>query len=93
MQKKGRSLDDFRGAHDKSFIVPNKIKAGLEELGDSWEYEADFAKRCGVTISEMSQYRNGFEKNFLQLRVNGKPGKRCWAGTPSYLEKLKNMVR
>ena len=89
-KQSGRSLTDFRAAHDKSFIVPAKIRAGLESLGDAWEYEQELLRRCGLSTTDFSIYRDEFAEHWIQ--VGGKSPKRIWAGTKKFAETLREMV-
>ena len=86
----GRGLTDFRAAHDKSFIVPAKIRAGLEALGESWEYEAEFLRRCGLSTTDFSIYRDQFVEFWIQ--TGGKSPRRVWAGTVKFAETLREMI-
>lgn len=83
----GKNLADFRRAHDKSFIVPQKIKAGLDSLGAAWEYEIDFAKRCGVSTADMAAYRSQFEP--FWLIADRSANKKAWAGTKGFADRLR----
>ena len=58
----GRSIDDFKAAYDKSFIVPRKIKEALAKLGDGWLRELDFAKLAGVNPNDLAAFRAGFAR-------------------------------
>lgn len=87
---KGKSVADFRAAHDKSYIVPKKIHEGLEALGESWEYEAEFMRRCGLSQTDFARYREQFEE-FI-VTVGGKSMKRCWCGTKKLASELRQMV-
>lgn len=86
----GKSLADFRAAHDKSFIVPKKIKEALEHLADGWEYEAQFIKLAGISQADCSVYREQFA-DFLVV-VGGKTQKRVWCGTKKLATQLREMV-
>ena len=87
---KKRGLDEFRAAHDKSFIVPQKIRAGLASLGDSWEYEMEFIRRCGLSTGDFAIYREPFAKHSIDVPASsGKATKRVWAGTISFATKLR----
>lgn len=83
---KGKSLNDFCNAHDKATIVPKKIKEGLRALGNSWEYEADFIKRCKLSQTDCANYRDQFAEHWLELTT---PRKRIWAGTVAFAETLR----
>jgi len=86
-EPKGKDLDAFRAAHDKSFIVPKRIKEGLVALGESWEYEHEFIKRCGLSQTDFAKYRDQFSD--FWLLVPGQNPKRVWAGTKAFAAKLR----
>lgn len=88
----GKDITAFRKAYDKSLIVPEKIKAALAALGDSWESEGDFIKRCGLSPSDFGQYRDLFAEHTVAVRPMGKGPTRVWAGTLSFAEKLRETV-
>lgn len=73
----GRSLTDFRVEHDKSYIVPKRVTAAIEKLGDGWLYEVEFAKLAGVSLSDLGHFRSAFEDHIVAIRRDG--GKRAWA--------------
>jgi hypothetical protein len=85
---KGKDLAAFRAAHDKSFIVPQKVRAGLAKLGDSWAYEVDFIKLCELSTTDLATYRDQFTDFFVEVRA-GKQGKRVWAGTKAFASKMR----
>ncbi len=87
---KGKDLEAFRASHDRSFIVPKKIQAGLDALGESWEYEAEFIRRCGLSTGDFAAYREKFQDFSVETAsVNGNRGKRVWAGTKAFANKLR----
>lgn len=85
-----RSLQDFRAAHDKSFIIPNKVREGLKQLGSGWEYEVEFLRRCGVCTTDLSRYRDGFE-DYIVMTAGRNP-KRIWTGSKEMANKMREMV-
>lgn len=85
----GKSLADFRQAYDKSYIVPNKIKAALKELGNGWEYESVFAKSAGVSLMDMGAVRDQFAPFIV---VIGRESKRAWAGTKATADAMRKML-
>lgn len=87
----GRSLDEFRANHDKSFIVPRKIKAALEKLGPGWQSELEFAKLAGVSMTDLAAYRPQFEAFVVAVSRDGT--RRVWAGTKGLADKMREMVR
>lgn len=87
----GKSIADFRAAHDKSYIIPQRIREGLKRLGDGWEYEGEFIKLCGgMAQQEFARYRDAFKDHVVT--TTGKNPKRCWAGTKQTAEKLREML-
>lgn len=85
----GKSLEDFRAAHDKSYIVPGKVRAALKALGDGWEYEMAFAKLAGISLADLSAFRSMFEEHIVVVERT----KRAWAGTKGLAAKLREMAR
>lgn len=89
---KGKDLGAFRAAHDKAYIIPRKIKAALAELGDSWEYESDFIRRCAMSSTDFARYRDQFAEFFVETRSSGgNRGKRVWTGTKAFAAKLREI--
>lgn len=86
----GKDVQAFRELHDKSYIIPKKIKDGLAALGDSWEYEGDFMRRIGVSQTDFAAYRDEFMEFYVVL--GGKNTKRVWAGTKSFATKLRELA-
>lgn len=88
----GRSLTEFKEAYSKDHIVPTRIRAGLKELGDAWEYEMEFCRRCEVGIADMGNYRQleEFAPHWYQIR---RDSKRVWSGNPETIEAIKEMVK
>lgn len=90
--KLGRSLADFRATHDKAYIVPAKIKATLAALGESWLYEAEFIKACGLTAPDVAAFRDQFADHLVDVRHEGRR-RAVWAGTKAMAGKLREMAR
>jgi hypothetical protein len=87
---KGKDIDAFRAAHDRSYIVPKRIREALADLGDSWEYEVDFIKRCQLDNTSFAAYRDQFKDFYVE--TGGKRSKRAWAGTKAFATKLRERV-
>jgi hypothetical protein len=87
----GKSLDDFRAAHDSSYIVPTKIKAALADLGEGWEYEAEFSKRAGLCNTDFAKYREQFSDFYVNVG-GARTQKRVWAGTKAFATKLREKL-
>lgn len=87
-----KTLADFKAAHDKSFIVPQRIKAGIEKIGaDGWEYEADFVKLSGVNQNDIAKFREQFVDNVVLIKQDGRE-RRVWAGSKALATKLREML-
>lgn len=91
--RKGKSLTDFRSLHDKNYLIPKAIEAGLAKLGkDGWEYELEFMKLCGVCSSDFARYRDKFEDFYLTVGGRGSQGKRVWAGSKALATRMRSML-
>ena len=89
----GKNLEAFRAAHDRAYIVPRRIKEALAALGDSWEYEAEFIKRCGLSQVDFAAFRDQFTDFFIETANSHRTrGKRVWAGTKAFADKLRGVV-
>lgn len=86
----GRSVEDFRKAHDRNYIIPAKITAGLEQLGDSWCYEGEFLKLSGLSTTDLALFREQFEAHWVVADKSSK--KRVWCGTVKLAGELRGMV-
>lgn len=98
--------ESFRAAHDRSVLVPQKIKAALASLAkdnanpnakdgpkdgsDGWEYEAQFIKRAGISQTDMGVYRDQFKGHVVQ--VSGKNPKRVWVASEKEAAKFRKDV-
>jgi len=90
--KNAKTLADFRAIHDKSYVVPQKIKAGLEALGkEGWEYEMDFMRLCGVSSTDFASFRSDFLEHYVIVGGASSP-KRVWVGSKAIAEKMRGMV-
>lgn len=83
-----KSIKDFRRLHDKAYIIPKRIKAGLESLGSGWEYESKFAKDIGVHVGDLATYRDMFSEHIVHI----KQGRRLWAGRKAVAEEMRKML-
>lgn len=87
-----KTLADFRSVHDKSYVVPTKIRAALELLGkEGWEYEPEFIKMTGVSVVDFARFREEFADHYVTVG-GSKSSKRVWAGTKALAEKMRSMV-
>lgn len=84
-----KSLDDFKRSHDKSFIVPSKIRAALKGLGPrGWAYEVEFIRLAGLSTTDLAAYRDQFEEHLVLVdRI-----KRVWAGSETFAAELRKMA-
>jgi hypothetical protein len=90
---KGKSIEAFRASHDKAYFVPKKIAAALAALGDSWEYEGEFIKRCQLSTTDFAAHRDEFKDYFFETSsTGGNRGKRVWAGTKPFAKKLREVL-
>ena len=87
----GKTLADFRAAHDRNVIVPAKIRKALEEMGaehaENWEYELDFMRRAGISQTDMGMFRPQFADHIVE--VGGKNPKKVWFASTKVAEKAR----
>lgn len=89
--KIGKSLEAFRAAHDKNYIVPGKINGALTKLGaEGWEYEVDFMKLAQLSTTDLAAFRDQFTDHIVE--VGGRNPKRVWVGTKAFAKKLREMA-
>ena len=95
MKIKARTVADYRAAHDKDVIIPNKIRAGLARLlaigPEHYADNEEFRALCGVQAAELATYRNQFARNwFIVAGTNrSKTPKRIWFGNPKVADRLR----
>ena len=86
---KVKTLSDFRATYDKATIIPAKLKAALKLLGGSgWEYEVQFARNAGVSLTDLANFREMFAPNIVNLRDN----RRAWAGSAGTAKTMREMI-
>ena len=86
---KVKTLSDFRATYDKATIIPATLKAALKLLGGSgWEYEVQFARNAGVSLTDLANFREMFAPNIVNLRDN----RRAWAGTAGTAKIMREMI-
>jgi hypothetical protein len=92
---KPRTAADFRAAHDKAVIIPNKIRAALAELikigPEHFEYDNDFMRLAGVSNTDMAAYRQQFASYWFDTpsKSGGKGSKRVWFGNAKVAARLR----
>jgi len=87
---KGKNVNEFRSSHDKAFFVPKRIKESLAVLGESWEYEADFIRRCRLSNTDFARFRDEFIA--FCVETSGRNPKRVWAGTVAFAAQLRSLA-
>lgn len=91
---KGKTLDDFRASHDRDFMLKTKIENALIALGESWEYEADFLRRSGLSGKDWAARRDKYIDRIVDVKsgfgAQSDGGKRrVIAGTKAFAAKLR----
>lgn len=84
----GRPLAEFRKQYDKGYIVPARVKEALRGLGAGWEYEVQFARMAGVSLSDLGNFRDQFADHVVCLHG----ARRAWAGTPATAKAMREML-
>lgn len=87
----GKTLDDFRSAHDRNVIVPTKIRKALAEMEaehpENWEYELDFMRRAGISQTDIGAFRPQFDAHIVETA--GKNQKKVWFASAKVAEKAR----
>lgn len=85
---KVKSLEQFRAAHDKNFIIPAKIQAGITKLGaKGWEYWGEFLRINTISVSDGRSYAAKFEGFMLTVEK-----KSIICGSTALAKQMRNMV-
>jgi|SRR6185437_5839693 len=87
----GKTLADFRAAHDRNVIVPAKIQKALADMlaehPENWLYELEFMKRAGISQTDMGMFREQFADHVVE--TGGKSPKRVWFASEKVAEKAR----
>lgn len=83
-----RSPGEFRALYDLNTIVPQKIEAGLKQVGKGWLYEVEFAKMAGLTLRDLGMFRD----NYAAHVVSVKDQRRVWTGSAKAAEEMRTML-
>jgi hypothetical protein len=79
----GKTLADFRAAHDKGVIIPARLKKALEKMAavswDAWDYEQDYLRAANVAPQDCTPFREQFIEHIVE--TGGKNPKRVWFAT------------
>lgn len=85
---KPRNPEAFRSAHDKSLIVPAKIRDGIKAMGaNGWLYESEFIAAIDVAHTDFGRFKAQFEE--FTVTPRGKNPRRVWCGSKKLAEKLR----
>ncbi len=85
------TLDDLDRKFNPSVIIPAKIKAGLDKLGENAMNSIDFAKLAEVSTLQLTQFGEQFEDFQIPIKENGKL-KLHWGGTPAFVRKARERL-
>lgn len=93
---KARTTADFRNAHDKDVVIPNKIRAALvamaKEGPEHFVYEQELLELAGISTTDLSKYRDQFTAHIVVVTSqNGKAfasAKNVWFHDPKVAKKL-----
>lgn len=83
----GKTLADLRAVHDKSVVIPNRIRAAITKMAldgpENWLYEVDFMKLANVGVIDMRDFREAFKDFWAEMpATNGKStARRVWFAT------------
>jgi len=85
------SIEDIQASHDQDYMIPRAIEVGIDNIGeDAALYEHDFAKLAGVSITELSRYRDQFADYWAETKRGGK--RRIWAGSSKMADEIRRRI-
>lgn len=88
----GRDLGEFRATFDKNYIVPQRIRAAIEQIGkEAWVYEVELQKLAGLSVTDLAMFRDQFEDYFVTVNDRSNK-KRLWCGSKEFAVQLREMV-
>jgi hypothetical protein len=85
------SLDDLDKQYNPNVIVPARIRAALDKLGDSAMTALNFQREANVTTLHLSQFADQFEDHLVTVRDSGRP-KVLWCGTAAFAAKVRERL-
>ncbi len=87
----GKTLADFRAAHDKNVIVPARIKKALADMEvehpENWLYEGEFMKRAGISQTDLGMFREQFAEHVIE--TSGRNAKKVWFASTKVAAKVR----
>lgn len=89
-----KTLADFKSAYDPNVKIPTRIREGLVSLAkegpEAWEFEVDFIKRCGLSVTQFAAFREPFSDHIVETRPERTSNvKRVWFGDKKVAAKAK----
>lgn len=88
---RGKTLADFRAAHDKNVIVPTKIRKVLSDMEaehpENWCYEGELVKAAGISQTDMATFRDQFAEHIVE--TSGRTPKRVWFASAKAAAKVR----
>jgi hypothetical protein len=85
------SMEDLDKQYNINVIVPARIRAALEKLGDHAMTSVNFQREANVTPIQLAQFAEHFEKFQVIVRENGK-SKILWCGSELFARKVKERL-
>jgi hypothetical protein len=88
--KPARNVASFRAVHDRSVVIPNKIRDTLAKMAqdhgsEHYEYESDFIKLAGVHSGDLNAHRDSFADHIVEAKPigfgNARAARRVWFAT------------
>lgn len=91
-KKTGKTLDDLRALHDKTVLVPSKIRSAFDAMvsaGEDWLYDEDFRKLAMLSPVDLKDFREEFKTQWAEMpATNGRrDARRVWFATKALCTK------
>ena len=85
------SLEDLDKQYNANVIIPARIHAALEKLGDNAMTAMNFQREANVTTVQLAQFSEQFDKFLVVVRDGGKP-KTLWCGNEAFARKVRERL-
>jgi hypothetical protein len=96
MAKQKKDISSFRAMHDKSVIIPARIRTAFATMiktdgSEAWEYEGDLSRLAGVGPPDFRDYKELFKDHMVETPpTNGRKSARVvWFADPKVAARVR----
>ena len=89
--KGAMSLAELDSRFNPNVIIPNRIQAALDQLGENAMENKDFKVLSGLGDKQLSDYAERFSDYTIEQRLNGRQT-RIWCGTKAFAKSARERL-